>query len=283
MPVDFISTHTYGNDAFIQKSDDEATAESKRRDAVSGDVKRSRKQIDGSAMPGLELQYTEWNSSSSFNDHVHDHYRQAAYILEKIKRVGNAANSFSYWTFTDIFEEDGPRQTPFDGDFGLINYQDIKKPAFYAYRYLNLLGKQELQNADSSSWICRDPKGNVQVLLYDFTDKFFPTRADSKAFYSKVIPPASKGKVDLVYKNLSPGKYKMTVYKTGYGVNDPYTSYLQIGAPSQLTRSQVELIKQKDNDMPIVAKTVLVTAKKPLEESFELFENDVLLITFNKL
>ncbi len=283
VPVDFVSTHTYGNDAFIQKSDDEATAESKRRDAVSGDVKRSRKQVDGSAMPGLELHYTEWNSSSSFNDHVHDHYRQAAYILEKIKRVGNAANSFSYWTFTDIFEEDGPRQTPFDGDFGLINYQDIKKPAFYAYRYLNLLGKQELQNADSSSWICRDPKGNVQVLLYDFTDKFFPTRADSKAFYSKVIPPASKGKVALVYKNLSPGKYKMTVYKTGYGVNDPYTSYLQMGAPSQLTRGEVESIKQKDNDIPIISKTVVITSKKPFQESFDLFENDVLLVTFNKL
>ena len=197
--------------------------------------------------------------------------------------MGNAANSFSYWTFTDIFEEDGPRQTPFDGDFGLINYQDIKKSAFYAYRYLNLLGKQELQNTDSSSWICKDPKGNVQVLLYDFTDKFFPTRADSKAFYSKVTPPASKGKVDLVYKNLSPGKYKMTVYKTGYGANDPYTSYLQMGAPSQLTRGQVALIKQKDNDLPILTKTITISSNRLFQQRFDLLENDVMLITLKKL
>jgi xylan 1,4-beta-xylosidase len=32
----------------------------------------------------------------------------------------------SYWTFTDIFEEAGPRTTPFHGGFGLLNYQDLK-------------------------------------------------------------------------------------------------------------------------------------------------------------
>ena len=282
-PVDFVSTHCYGNDLFIQKTDDESTVATKRKNAVSGDVLKSRVQISQSAMPNLPLHYTEWNSSSSFNDHIHDHYRQAAYILEKVKRIGNAANSFSYWTFTDIFEEEGPRQTPFHGGFGLINYQDIKKPAFYAYRYLNLLGKHELQNADTSSWICRDNKGGVQVLLYDFTDKAFPTSSDAKTFYSKVIPPGSKGKIKLVYKNLSPGKYKLTVYKTGYGANDPYTSYLQLGAPSQLTKQQVELIKQKDNDLPVMNKTVIVSSKKRVEESFNLFENDVILITFKKL
>ncbi len=283
VPVDFVSTHCYGNDTFIKLSDNDSTIANSRKDAVSGDVKKSRIKISQSSMPNLELHYTEWNSSSSFDDQIHDHYRQAAYILEKVKRIGNVANSFSYWTFTDIFEEEGPRKTPFHGGFGLINYQDIKKPAFYAYRYLNLLGKRELQNADTSSWICRDNKGNVQVLLYDFTDKVLRSRAESKEFYSKTVPPKRKGKVNLVYKNLMPGKYTMTAYKTGYGVNDPYSSYLGLGAPSQLTKKEVESIKQKDNDIPIMSKTVVVSAKKATEESFDLFENDVILVTFKKI
>ena len=52
----------------------------------------------------------------------------------------------SYWTFTDIFEEVGPRWEPFYGGFGLINYEDINKPAFYAYQFLNRLGPTELKN-----------------------------------------------------------------------------------------------------------------------------------------
>lgn len=283
VPIDFISTHTYGNGIFIKLSENDSTATSHRKNAVSGDVINSRMTIDQSAMPNLELHYTEWNSSASFDDPIHDHYRQAAYILEKIRKVGNAANSFSYWTFTDIFEEEGPRKTPFHGGFGLINYQDIKKPAFYAYKYLNQLSNQELQNADSCSWICRDNKGSTQVLLYDYTDKILHSVAENKAFSSSIISPKSKGKVKLIYKNLSPGKYTMMVYKTGFKVNDPYTSYLELGAPTQLTRKDAELIKQKDNGLPILSKTVAVTSKKSLEESFDLFENDVILITIKKL
>ena len=36
----------------------------------------------------------------------------------------------SYWTFTDIFEENGPAPTPFHGGFGLLNLQGIKSLRF---------------------------------------------------------------------------------------------------------------------------------------------------------
>jgi xylan 1,4-beta-xylosidase len=75
----------------------------------------------------------------------------------------------SYWFFTDIFEENGPRMTPFYGGFGLLNYQGIRKPAYFAFEFLNPLGPEELANADDSSWICRDAAGRIQALLWDFT------------------------------------------------------------------------------------------------------------------
>lgn len=92
------------------------------------------------------MHYTEWSSSYTPADPVHDSYHGAAYILEKMKQVGNAANSMSYWVFTDIFEEPGPRFTPFHGGFGLLTIQGIPKSAFYAYGFMNKLGKTELTN-----------------------------------------------------------------------------------------------------------------------------------------
>lgn len=59
--------------------------------------------------------------------------------------------------------------TPFHGGFGLLNYQDIKKPAYYAFKYLNQSGDTELQNSDSSAIVFKDGKGNVQALIWDFT------------------------------------------------------------------------------------------------------------------
>ena len=67
----------------------------------------TRKQIVASPFSGLELHYTEWSSSYTPADPIHDSYHQAAYILQKIRETGNAAQSMSYWVFTDIFEEAG--------------------------------------------------------------------------------------------------------------------------------------------------------------------------------
>jgi xylan 1,4-beta-xylosidase len=282
VPVDFASTHVYG----IEKGSFDATGIqtylSKKDSSVWGAVVGSRKEIKQSPLADLELHYTEWSASYTPTDPIHDCYHEASYILEKLKKTGDAATSMSYWTFTDIFEENGPRTTPFHGGFGLINYEDINKPAFYAYQYLNRLGKTELSNADNSSWACKDNKGNVQVLLWDFTN----TRPDSlsdQVYFKRDLPSNQKGKVIINFRNLSAGKYEMYVYQTGYKVNDAYTTYLEIGAPSQLTREQVQTIKQKTSGAAIIQKTIVISAGKTFSETLDLRENDVFLVTINRL
>ena len=108
--------------------------------SVSGDVLQSRKEIATSPMPNLELHYTEWSASYTPSDPIHDSYHEAAYVLQKLKQVGNAVNSMSYWVFTDIFEESAPRFEPFHGGFGMLNIQGINKSVFYSYQFLNRLG-----------------------------------------------------------------------------------------------------------------------------------------------
>jgi len=165
VPIDFISTHTYGvNQGFLDEYGNTGTVLSKDPMSVSGDVLKSRKQIAGFSMPDLQLHYTEWSSSYTPADPIHDSYHEAAYVLQKLKQVGDAANSMSYWVFTDIFEEPGPRFTPFHGGFGMLTIQGINKPVFYAYQFLNRLGNIELSNKDADSWVCKDSSGNIQAL-----------------------------------------------------------------------------------------------------------------------
>ena len=189
----------------------------------------------------------------------------------------------SYWTFTDIFEENGPRATPFHGGFGLMNYEDINKPAFYAYQFLNRLGDQELENTDPASWICRDSKGNVQILLWDFTNTHPGDSVTNQVYYKRDLPPKTKGKVAINCKNLTAGKYQVNVYKTGYRVNDPYSSYLDLGSPNQLTKQQVQAIQQKNNGEPVMRKTITVNANRTFNQTLDLRENDVMLVTLRKL
>ena len=283
VPVDFVSTHTYGVDqGYLDATGSTGTVLSKNERAIYGDITNARKQVDQSALPRLELHYTEWSASYTPADPIHDSYHEAAYILDKIRKTGAAANSMSYWTFTDIFEEAGPRTTPFHGGFGLLNYQDINKPAFYAYKYLNKLGKQELQNTDAASWACKDEKGNVQLLLWDFTYTLPDGKVNNQVYYKRDLPSKDKGSVSLQFKNLAAGKYKLLIYKTGYRANDPYTTYLDLGSPGQLTKQQVALIKQKNSDVPVVNKIITVDPGRAYNLDQNTRENDVLLITLSK-
>jgi xylan 1,4-beta-xylosidase len=284
VPADFVSTHTYGVDqGYLDEKGNSGTVLSRNEQSVYGDVINVRNQINQSALPKRELHYTEWSASYTPSDPIHDSYHEAAYVLDKLKKTGTAANSMSYWTFTDIFEEAGPRMTPFHGGFGLMNYEDICKPAFYAYKYLNKLGRQALQNADSASWACRDDKGNIQLLLWDFTNPRPEEKVNNQVYFKRDLPARDKGTVAINLKNLAAGKYKLTVYKTGYRANDAYSSYLDIGSPSQLTKQQVAVIKQKNNDTPVLSQTISAGASGAYHTELKLRENDVFFVTISKL
>mgnify|MGYP001556412721 CR=1 FL=1 len=279
-PVDFISTHTYGVDSgYLDATGTHGTALSRNPNSIWGDVKRVRREIAGSAMPNLELHFTEWSSSYTPADPFHDSYLSAAYIVDKLKNCGDAAQSMSYWTFTDIFEESGPRWEAFHGGFGLINYEDIKKSSYYAYQFLNRLGPVELKDNDSSSWICKDNSGGVQALVWDFTNIFPHTNMINQVFYKRDLPSKPKNQVTLNLSHLARGKYTMELYKVGYRVNDAYDTYRDLGSPAQLTRAQVAEIKAENNGAPLETKTVKIGRDGKFMDQFNLRENDVVLVT----
>ena len=280
VPIDFISTHDYGVKGIgfdgdgVQKLFLDASP-----GAIIDGVRDVRAQIGASAKPNLPLHYTEWSASYSPRDPVHDSYISAPYILSKLKGAEGFADSMSYWTFTDIFEENGVVPSPFHGGFGLINFQGLRKPAFYAYQFLNRLGESELENADAASWACRTERG-VQILLWNYTPP--ATTESNREFYKKDFPAKDAGGSEIAVKNLPAGDYRLNVYRTGYGVNDVYTEYLKLGAPSNLTREEVKALAEKTSGAPVESASVRIRAKQDFRRTLALRENDVYLVTLEK-
>lgn len=282
VPIDFISTHAYGvKQGYLDEYGSTGTVLDKNPAAISGDIINSRKQIQASAIPGLELHYTEWSASYTPADPIHDSYHEAAYILNKIKQTGGAANSMSYWTFTDIFEEAGPRFTPFHGGFGLMNIEGIKKPAYYAYMFMNKLGNTELLNADSSSWACKDKKGGLQVLAWDYTYTL-PDSVNNQAYYVRDLPAKSKGMVRLLISGIPQGYYRLEVSQIGYKSNDVYSTYLTMNKPDQLTKNQVEILKGQNDGQPKEKKNVTIDSSGKFSIELPLRKNDVYLFNLIK-
>jgi len=282
--LDFISFHAYGLGGGAGGLDEygnqllflNANLRSPAETALG-----QRAALDATARPGLPIHVTEWSASYSSRDPVHDSYFSAPYILEQLKRTEGGIASMSYWVFTDIFEENGPPMTPFHGGFGLLTVQGIKKPAYFAFRFLNRLGPAELQNTDSASWVCRDAQGGAQVLLWDLTH---PTQGKiaNQVFFRKPFPAKPKGEVRVSLSNVPPGNYQFALTKIGWQKNDAYSAYLEVGAPPQLTRAQEQKLRDVSTGQPDSQREVSVGPDGRFEETLPLRENDVLLLTLTR-
>jgi len=259
-PVDFISVHAYGvKQGFLDADGSAGTILDPDAESVSGRMRRSRELLDTSPLRNLELHFTEWSSAYTPTDYMHDQYHQASFILDKVKRATPYVNSMSYWTFTDIFEEAGPRFTPFHGGFGMLNLQGIKKPSFHAFKFLSMLGTDDVATDDSQSWITKSNDGSVQALVWDYTPVTPPAGQTDQVFYKQNLPPADKGQLALEIAKIPNGKYRVAVYQIGYKHNDSFTAYVEMGSPRQLTRAQEDALKKASNGEPASESEISIT------------------------
>ncbi len=247
-PLDFITTHTYGVDGgFLDENGVADTKLSSSPDAIVADVRNVRQQISASAHPGLPLFFTEWSTSYTPRDPVHDSYISAAYILSKLKSSEGMVQGMSYWTFSDLFEEPGPPTAPFQGGFGLLNPQGIRKPAFFAYKYLHQLGDASIATRDTQSYVTRQGKA-LQVLAWDYRAPI--QNKTNRTFFTTVLPTRETSPLELDFERLAPGRYTAAIYRTGFRANDAYTAYLEMGSPKTLTDAQLQSLQALTQDLP---------------------------------
>jgi xylan 1,4-beta-xylosidase len=281
VPVDFIATHSYGvAGGFFDEKGEGDNKLVPDRDAVINDIRKVRAEIEASSKPGLPLYITEWSTSYNPRDPIHDAYLSAPFILNKLKGTEKDAQSMSYWVYSDLFEEPGPPPTPFHGGFGLVNREGIRKSAFFAYKYLNALGSQELRNSDQESWLTREGD-NFAGVIWNYT---IPDQKESnRPFYTKIHPAAKLAPVELNLSSLKPGNYRLRVYRTGYKANDPYTQYMEWGRPDKLTPKQIAILQDQTRDAPEIDRTVKVGADGSVRRSIPLRTNDILLVKLEKI
>src|SRR3569833_3126181 len=275
--VDFVSTHAYGVDGgFLDEEGKSDTKLSASTDAIVGDVRRVRQQIAASAFPDLPLYFTEWSTSYTPRDSIHDSYISAPYILNKHKGSQGLAQGMSYWTYSDLFEEPGPPSASFQGGFGLLNREGIRKPAFFAYKYLHALQGNSIATSDPQVMLATD-RGTLAAIIWDF-EQPVQTVSD-RPFYTKIIPAHPAAPVHLEVKQLVPRtKYHLQIFRTGYHANDAYSAYLEMGAPKNLTQEQLTHLEALTRDLAETDRTVRSGADGKVEITVPMRSNDIVLL-----
>lgn len=283
-PVDFISTHTYGVEhGYLDEYGVEDRMLSPNPDAIVGDVRRVRQQIEASHRPGLPLFFTEWSSSYNPRDRVHDSYMSAAYVLTKLKQTQGLAQSMSYWVYSDLFEEPGPPDAPFHGGFGMMTREGIRKPVWFAYRYLAQLAAlngRQLPSSDEFCWAATDGQ-QLQLIVWDWRNP--GQKLSNRSFFGKPQPARSVGTATVDLRGLAPGRYQLTQRRTGYEVNDAHTAYLKMGSPKALDAKQLATLQGLTTDQAELQRELRVGAGGNTSVTLELRSHDVVLLSLRRL
>jgi xylan 1,4-beta-xylosidase len=279
VPVDFVTTHTYGVEGgFLDEKGEGDNKLSRNPDAVVQDVRKVRGEITAAGKPGLPLFFTEWSTSYNPRDPIHDDYLSAAYILSKLRRTEGLAQGMSYWTYSDLFEEPGPQAKPFEGGFGLMTPQGVRKASWFAYKYLAELGDRELPTGDEQS-IATLSGDTMQVLAW--RDVLPEQPVSNRPFFTKVRPAAQAAPLSVEVAGLKPGSYRVRVRRTGFRQNDAYTAYLEMGRPAKLTDAQLAKLQSLTADAPTVS-TLRVKADGTARLDLPMRDHDVVMVDIGR-
>ena len=237
LPVDFVSTHPYPTD-FALDGHGISSGKTRKKDSVIEDISWIGRAVDDSSYKDAEIHLTEWSSSPTSRDYSHDFLPAAAYVMRSHLKCRDMVNSLSYWTFTDIFEEEGPGPAPFHGGFGLINLQGIKKPTFRAYAMLNKLGTEVL--SEGEGFCITKEKNNISAVFYNYPQDYVDTiPMSSYPDYSvalKCQEYVSYKEISKVIEGLKPGEHY--VLDTLRSRDIAVTRWIEMGAPNELTEAQ---------------------------------------------
>ncbi len=237
LPVDFVTTHLYPTDHAYGGNGD-ARSIHRHVDATVDDLRRLRSVIDATRYVGAPVHITEWSSSPSSRDSMHDTLFAATFIAREFLRCAPLADSLAYWTFTDVFEEGGAGIGPFHGGFGLVNEQGLHKPTFHALAMLARLGDELLLSAPHGA-ITRDSRsGAVAALFLNYPEEMGTRPIGSAHTYASTRALAAQGparRVRHVVGGLEPGAVFM-VETVDWEHGNVAEAWHAAGEPLNLTR-----------------------------------------------
>ena len=168
VPLDFVSTHVYGDDSAKDVfHDDRAIAP---HQMVCQAVKKVHEEIERSSRPTIPLIWSETNATYANHQEITDSIYMGPWLAHTISQCDGMVNMMSYWTFSDVFEEQGVVKTPFYGGYGLVAEDDIPKPAFDAFALLHELGDERLPVQSSDVLATRRKDGTLEIAAWNLVE-----------------------------------------------------------------------------------------------------------------
>jgi len=235
VPVDFVSSHAYANDDSQDIFQNDIPVP--RDQMVCRAVRKVSDEIKASALPSLPLIWSEYNASYANEPNVTDSVYMGPWLATTISQCDGLTEAMSYWTFSDVFEENGVVKTPFYGGFGLVAADDILKPAYNAFALLHRLGRWRLPTSSNSALATRRADGGLVIAVWNYAP---PDGTGSQ--YTRPAPVDPMKSFTLVVRGVSAGA-TARIWRLDRDHGNVLKTFDAMGRPASPSRAQLGALR----------------------------------------
>jgi xylan 1,4-beta-xylosidase len=221
VPFDFVSTHVYGNERSQDVFGNNIPI--RRRDMVGRAAKKVHDQVKASAAPNTPIVWSEYNATYLTQQDVTDSAFMGPWLANNIRECDGLTDMMSYWSFSDVFEEQGVVKTPFYGGYGLIAERNIPKAAFRAFELLHRLGERRMPIGSDDALVTQRQDGTTVIALWNYQEP--DEKGGPKTF-------------QLELKGAKPKGYR--IQSVGPGNGSALEAWRKMGGPALPSKQQIQ-------------------------------------------
>ncbi|MGB4660686.1 MAG: beta-xylosidase [Mobilitalea sp.] len=250
VPVDFISTHHYPTDVILGYGVEDSVNFFQHQEGETLEAYEKRQQewfahiweeVDRGVLTemtkkavmqanGLPVYYTEWNSLAGLPS---DGSFGSSFILKTILDSSDLVEGYSYWTFSDIFEEGGMPNSEFHGGFGLMTMHGIPKASYRAFEILTGLGNEMYEKTYEKDTVdiyaLKKTKSNlVQFLAVN---------------HHSLLHEIKEEKISIQIENLPLSECKTEIIRLDESHGNAIEAWRNMGEPDYPDKSQMAILE----------------------------------------
>jgi xylan 1,4-beta-xylosidase len=149
-------------------------------------------------------------------------------MADTIRQCDGKVDMMSYWTFSDVFEEQGVIKTPFYGGYGLIAEDGIPKPAFDVFALLHDLGDERIAEPENDVLVTRRKDGAIVVAAWNLVEPLATGPDKNFSFHVTGVAPDAK----------------VSIRRVDAAHGDTLAAWKKMGAPKYPSLAQIAALKQ---------------------------------------
>jgi xylan 1,4-beta-xylosidase len=201
-----------------------------RRDMVGRSAKKVYDQVKASAAPNTPIIWSEYNATYLSQQDVTDGPFMGPWLANNIRECDGLTDMMSYWSFSDVFEEQGVVKMPFYGGYGLIAERNIPKAAFRAFELLHKLGERRILTGSDDALVTQRQDGTTVIALWNYQEP--DEKGAPKTFQLDV-------------KGAKPKGYRLQ--SVGPGNGSALDAWRKMGSPALPSKRQIqELVRASE-------------------------------------